>query len=447
MRKKITSKALEKMLLDYSIREQIASIDFGTYFPLRSTTGKNPFAQAKSCPGVPVAFEILAETPLPGTIVWEPTSSPATQSVLKSDAFWLEPEDHQSHVLAQPAPGNEDLEDSEESFEDSLDLDCKKIEDGEFRLKIESQEFRILDIQTTPPEGSSPSIDVVQPNGKIDFDGQRGKDNLSNPDSTLETRIVKNNKGGARRRDPKQSQSKDPGYDPTSGIQSANTLPGFSVFPSKSDPSEDDGLTSEQVLYKHIITECYEHYQERWFRDYGEDACQEGYSSYLKYILTKSPSEYSVDFRKSLDEAILDAEFTSLKNLFQKRIAARKVDLFRRKLGSGDRVADQTSIDEPFSGDEEGCSLANTIVGRELAPDQALIIKEDAENQSKVNDKRLECAIKMLSSKQQQVLLFRLKHMTYKQIANEISSTVALVKSRLNRANVRLKQIMNEGID
>ena len=201
MRRKITSKTLEKMLLDYSIRQRIASIDFGTYFPLRSRSANatNPFAQAKANPGLPVAFEILTEPPLSGSVVWETTARlPIQPARLNSDDFWLEPESPLTTLGAlgaASAPEDEDLSSSEPEFEESEDLASQPL-DGEFRFSLDSQEFKVFDIQTTPPDGSRPSIDVIQPNGKIDFDGKRGKKNLSNPDSTLQARVVKKSKGG-----------------------------------------------------------------------------------------------------------------------------------------------------------------------------------------------------------------------------------------------------------
>ena len=126
------------------------------------------------------------------------------------------------------------------------------------------------------------------------------------------------------------------------------------------------------------------------------------------------------------------------------RIKSRRIDLSRKGLASGDRVLDHTSIDQPLSDNEDGYSLASTISGRELTPDQALIIKEDAQRQGNVNDARLACAIEKLPAKQRQALLLRLEPNTYKQIAEKMGETESNVKTLLHRATVRLKELLNE---
>ena len=424
MRKKITSKTLEKMLLDYSIRQRIASIDFGTYFPLRSrsTNATNPFAQAKANPGLPVAFEILTEPPLSGSVVWETTARlPIQPARLNSDDFWLEPESPLTTLGAlgaASAPEDEDLSSSEPEFEESEDLASQPL-DGEFRFSLDSQEFKVFDIQTTPPDGSRPSIDVVQPNGKIDFDGKRGKKNLSNPDSTLQARVVKKSKSGE-----------------------VSTSDDTSISTAKDAPSKDDGLTSEQVLYVHLINECYAYYKIRWYRDkmMGEDACQEGIFSVIKYVQKKIPSEYKPTFRKTLVEAITDEEFTALSRILRTRIKSRRIDLIRKGLASGDRVLDHTSLDTSLSGDNDGYSLASTIVGRELTPDQALLIKEEIE----FKDERLRRAVEQLPDRQRRALELRDEPNTYEQCADEMGLTLDAFRSLLKRANDRLKEILIE---
>ena len=424
MGKKITSKTLEKMLLDYSIRQRIASIDFGTYFPLRSRSANatNPFAQAKANPGLPVAFEILTEPPLSGSVVWETTARlPIQPARLNSDDFWLEPESPLTTLGAlgaASAPEDEDLSSSEPEFEESEDLASQPL-DGEFRFSLDSQEFKVFDIQTTPPDGSRPSIDVIQPNGKIDFDGKRGKKNLSNPDSTLQARVVKKSKGGE-----------------------VSTSDDTSISTAKDAPSKDDGLTSEQVLYVHLINECYAYYKIRWYRDkmMGEDACQEGIFSVIKYVQKKIPSEYKPTFRKSLDEAITDEEFTALSRILRTRIKSRRIDLIRKGLASGDRVLDHTSLDTSLSGDNDGHSLASTIVGRELTPDQALLIKEEIE----FKDERLRRAVEQLPDRQRRALELRHEPNSYEQCADEMGLTLDAFRSLLKRANDRLKEILIE---
>lgn len=424
MGKKITSKTLEKMLLDYSIRQRIASIDFGTYFPLRSrsTNATNPFAQAKANPGLPVAFEILTEPPLSGSVVWEATARlPIQPARLNSDDFWLEPESPLTTLGAlgaASAPEDEDLSSSEPEFEESEDLASQPL-DGEFRFSLDSQEFKVFDIQTTPPDGSRPSIDVIQPNGKIDFDGKRGKENLSNPDSTLQARVVKKSKSGE-----------------------VSTADDTSISTAKDAPSKDDGLTSEQVLYVHLIIECYAYYKERWYRDkmMGEDACQVGIFSVIKYVQKKIPSEYKPTFRKSLDEAITDEEFTALSRILRTRIKSRRIDLIRKGLASGDRVLDHTSLDTSLSGDNDGHSLASTIVDRELTPDQALLIKEEIE----FKDERLRRAVEQLPDRQRRALELRHEPNTYEQCADEMGLTLDAFRSLLKRANDRLKEILIE---
>ena len=424
MRKKITSKTLEKMLLDYSIRQRIASIDFGTYFPLRSRSANatNPFAQAKANPGLPVAFEILTEPPLSGSVVWETTARlPIQPARLNSDDFWLEPDSPLTTLGAlgaASAPEDEDLSSSEPEFEESEDLASQPL-DGEFRFSLDSQEFKVFDIQTTPPDGSRPSIDVIQPNGKIDFDGKRGKKNLSNPDSTLQARVVKKSKGGE-----------------------VSTSDDTSISTAKDAPSKDDGLTSEQVLYVHWIIECYAYYKERWYRDkmMGEDACQVGIFSVIKYVQKNILSEYKPTFRKSLVEAITDEEFTALSRILRTRIKSRRIDLIRKGLASGDRVLDHTSLDTSLSGDNDGHSLASTIVGRELTPDQALLIKEEIE----FKDERLRRAVEQLPDRQRRALELRDEPNTYEQCADEMGLTLDAFRSLLKRANDRLKEILIE---
>ena len=344
MRKKITSKTLEKMLLDYSIRQRIASIDFGTYFPLRSRSANatNPFAQAKANPGLPVAFEILTEPPLSGSVVWETTTRlPIQPARLNSDDFWLEPESPLTTLGAlgaASAPQDEDLSSSEPEFEESEDLASQPL-DGEFRFSLDSQEFKVFDIQTTPPDGSRPS-------------------------------------------------------------------------------------------------------KERWYRDkmMGEDACQVGIFSVIKYVQKKIPSEYKPSFRKSLVEAITDEEFTALSRILRTRIKSRRIDLIRKGLASGDRVLDHTSLDTSLSGDNDGYSLASTIVGRELTPDQALLIKEEIE----FKDERLRRAVEQLPDRQRRALALRHEPNTYEQCADEMGLTLDAFRSLLKRANDRLKEILIE---
>jgi len=424
MRKKFTSKTLEKMLLDYSIRQRIASIDFGTYFPLRSRSANaaNPFAQAKANPGLPVAFEILTEPPLSGSVVWETTARlPIQPARLNSGDFWLEPESPLTTLGAlgaASAPQDEDISSSEPEFEESEDLASQPL-DGEFRFSLDSQEFKVFDIQTTPPDGSRPSIDVIQPNGKIDFDGKRGKENLSNPDSTLQARVVKKSKG--------------------SEVSNADDT---SISTAKDAPSKDDDLTSEQVLYEHLFIECYAYYKERWYRDkmMGEDACQVGIFSVVKYVQKKIPSEYKPTFRKSLVEAITDEEFTALSRILRTRINSRRIDLIRKGLASGDRVLDHTSLNTSMSGDNDGYSLASTIVGRELTPDQALLIKEEIE----FNDERLRRAVEQLPDRQRRALELRYEPNSYEKCADEMGLTLDAFRSLLKRANDRLKKILIE---
>ena len=422
MGKKITSKTLEKMLLDYSIRQRIASIDFGTYFPLRSRSANatNPFAQAKANPGLPVAFEILTEPPLSGSVVWETTARlPIQPACLNSDDFWLEPESPLTTfgaLGAASAPQDEDLSSSEPEFEESEDLASQPL-DGEFRFSLDSQEFKVFDIQTTPPDGSRPSIDVIQPNGKIDFDGKRGKKNLSNPDSTLQARVVKKSKGGE-----------------------VSTAGDTSISTAKDAPSKDEDLTSQQVLYLQLILECYERHKERWFRDYGEDACQVGIFSVIKYVNKTAPSEYKPSFRKTLVEAITDEEFTALSRILRRRIKSRRIDLIRKGLASGDRVLDHTSLDTSLSGDNDGYSLASTIVGRELTPDQALLIKEEIQ----FKDERLRRAVEQLTDRQRRALELRYEPNTYERCAEEMGLTLDAFRSLLKRANDRLKEILIE---
>jgi RNA polymerase sigma factor (sigma-70 family) len=453
MRKKITSKTLEKMLLDCSIRQRIANIDFGTYFPVRSRSANptNPFAQAKANPGLPVAFEILTEPPLSGSVVWESTAKfPIQPARLKTEDFWLEPESQLTTLGAAGLPDEDDRSARENEFDASEDLDPKQL-DGEFRFSLDSQEFKVFDIQTTPPDGSRPSIDVVQPNGKINFDGKRGKENLSNPDSTLQGRVVKTSKGGPRRRDPKPSQSKGPSDDQPSGLPGANLFMGWnadevstaddtSFSTAKYAPSKDDGLTPQQVLYVQLIIECYESYKERWYRDYGEDACQVGIFSVVKYVQKKVPSEYKPTFRKSLVEAITDEEFTALSRILRTRINSRRIDLIRKGLASGDRVLDHTSLNTSMSGDNDGYSLASTIVGRELTPDQALLIKEEIE----FNDERLRRAVEQLPDRQRRALELRYEPNSYEKCADEMGLTLDAFRSLLKRANDRLKKILIE---
>ncbi|MCE2753223.1 MAG: sigma-70 family RNA polymerase sigma factor [Pirellula sp.] len=422
MGKKITSKTLEKMLLDYSIRQRIASIDFGTYFPLRSRSANatNPFAQAKANPGLPVAFEILTEPPLSGSVVWETTARlPIQPACLNSDDFWLEPESPLTTLGAlgaASAPQDEDLSSSEPEYEESEDLASQPL-DGEFRFSLDSQEFKVFDIQTTPPDGSRPSIDVIQPNGKIDYDGKRGKKNLSNPDSTLQARVVKKSKGGE-----------------------VSTADDTSISTAKDAPSKDEDLTSQQVLYLQLIIECYERHKERWFRDYGEDACQVGIFSVIKYVNKTAPSEYKPSFRKTLVEAITDEEFTALSRILRTRIKSRRIDLIRKGLASGDRVVDHTSIDPSLSSDDDGYSLASTIVGRELTPDQALLIKEEIQ----FKDERLRRAVEQLTDRQRRALELRYEPNTYERCAEEMGLKLSAFRSLLKRAKDRLKEILIE---
>jgi len=435
MRKKITSKSLEKMLLDYAARKRIADMDFGTYFSLRSLSAdsNNPCAQAKANPGVRVEFEILAEPRLTGSVVWEAASKLSAQTTrLNSTDFWLEPESVLSTINAAGARDDEDRWDRENEFDASEDLAPQQF-DGEFRFTLDSEEYKVFDIQTTPPDGTPPSIDVVQPNGKLDIDGKRGEKNLSHPDSTLEARVVKKSKGGNRRRDPKGSQTKDSSNDPTSGIQGANQILG--------------PFTSEQLLYIDLITECYGHYKERWYRDkkMGEDACQEAFVSFYKYILKRSPPFYWDVFRRALDEANIDKDFKSLEKRFKRRIKDRKKDLLKQRYGSDENRPYETSIDRPLAGDLEGISLAETLVGRERTPDQALIIDEDVHRQGNVKDARLARALEALPARQRQALLLKLEPSTYEECAKRMGTTLFAMKSLLKRANDRLKEILNEG--
>jgi RNA polymerase sigma factor (sigma-70 family) len=434
MPKKITSKSLEKMLLEFAARKRIADMDFGTYFSLRSlsTDSNNPCAQAKANPGVRVEFEILAEPRLTGSVVWESTAKPPIQTNrLNWNDFLLEAESTFSSLAAKGGPDEEDRSPKEPEFEEPKDLGVPQI-NREFKFTFDSTEFEVFDIQTTPPDGSPPSIDVVQPNGKIDFEGRRGKENLSNPDSTLEARVVKKSKGGTRRRDSKRSQSKD-SSDPTSGIQRATPLIG--------------PWTTEQLLYIDLITECYGRYMERWYRDkeMGEDACQEAFISFNKYILKRSPPFYWDVFRRALDEANIDKDFTSLERLFKKRIKDRKKDLLRQRYGSGKNRRYETSIDQSLVTDQEGISLAETLVGQERTPDQALILDEEVQRQGNVKDARLARALEALTARQRQALLLSLEPNTYKECARRMGTTLEAIKCLLNRATVRLKKILSEG--
>jgi RNA polymerase sigma factor (sigma-70 family) len=435
MPKKITSKSVEKMLLDYAARKRIADMDFGTYFSLRSlsTDSNNPCAQAKANPGVRVEFEILAEPRLTGSVVWEsPAKLPIQTTRLNSTDFWLEPESALSTINAAGARDDEDRWDRENEFDVSEDLAPQQL-DGEFRFTLDSDEYKVFDIQTTPPDGTPPSIDVVQPNGKIDIDGKRGKKNLSNPDSTLEARVVKKSKGGNRRRDPKRSETKESNSDPASGIQRATPLIG--------------PWTTEQLLYIDLITECYERYKQRWYRDkeMGEDACQEGFISFFRYILRHSPSTYSVKLGLALEEARIGEDFTSLARLFKRRIKSRRIDFIRKRFGKDENRRYETSIDHPLAGDQEGISLAETLVGREGTPDQALIIDEDVQRQGNVKDSRIARALEALTAGQRQALLLSLEPNTYEECARRMGTTLKAIKGLLNRAKVRLKKILNEG--
>jgi RNA polymerase sigma factor (sigma-70 family) len=420
MRKKITSKSLEKMLLDYTARKRIADMDFGTYFPVRSRSANatNPFAQAKADPGLPVAFEILTDPPLSGSVVWKSTGKlPIQPTCLNIQDFWLEPESPLTPLAAAGAPDEENRSPRERDFDAGEDFDPKQL-DGEFRFTLDSAEYSVFDIETTPPEGTPPSIDVVQPNGKIDIDGKRGERNLSNPDSRLEARVVKKSTGGARHKDARRS--------PSRGIQDANQIMG--------------PHTSEQIRYTDVINKCYDLYWKRWFRDkeMGEDACQEGFISFFRYCLTYSPNEYSDVFRRALAEAIRDENFDLLSNLMKKRIKSRKISLIEKQFGSGDKRRYETSIDRPLVGDQEGVSLAHTLVGREITPDQELIIKERIQRQGNVKDARLASAMKKLPPRQRQALILRFEQNTYKECAYKMGATVGALKNLLNRAIARL---------
>jgi RNA polymerase sigma factor (sigma-70 family) len=221
-----------------------------------------------------------------------------------------------------------------------------------------------------------------------------------------------------------------------------STADDTSISTAKDAPSKDDDLTSEQVLYEHLIIECYAYYKERWYRDkmMGEDACQVGIFSVVKYVQKKVPSEYKPTFRKSLVEAITDEEFTALSRILRTRINSRRIDLIRKGLASGDRVLDHTSLNTSMSGDNDGYSLASTIVGRELTPDQALLIKEEIE----FNDERLRRAVEQLPDRQRRALELRYEPNSYEKCADEMGLTLDAFRSLLKRANDRLKKILIE---
>ena len=150
MRKKITSKTLEKMLLEFAARKRIAGMDSGTYFPLqsRSSNAKNPCAEAMAKPGVRVEFEILSEPPVTGSVVWDVTATRSFETTrLNSKDFWLKSESTFPSVEAKGGPDEEDRSPKEPEFEEPEDLVPPQL-DREFKFTFDSTEFEVFDIQT-----------------------------------------------------------------------------------------------------------------------------------------------------------------------------------------------------------------------------------------------------------------------------------------------------------
>jgi RNA polymerase sigma factor (sigma-70 family) len=177
----------------------------------------------------------------------------------------------------------------------------------------------------------------------------------------------------------------------------------------------------------------------------GEDACQEAFISFFRYILMNPWPAYSIDFLNALAEANIKKDFTSLARIMEKRIKSRRIDLIRKRFGKGDKRRYETSIDHPLAGDQEGISLAETLVGREGTPDQALIIDEDVQRQGNVKDSRIARALEALTAGQRQALLLSLEPNTYEECARRMGTTLKAIKGLLNRARKSLKRILNEG--
>jgi RNA polymerase sigma-70 factor (ECF subfamily) len=79
-------------------------------------------------------------------------------------------------------------------------------------------------------------------------------------------------------------------------------------------------------------------------------------------------------------------------------------------------------------------------VGRELTPDQALLIKEEIE----FNDERLRRAVEQLPDRQRRALELRYEPNSYEKCADEMGLTLDAFRSLLKRANDRLKKILIE---
>lgn len=92
------------------------------------------------------------------------------------------------------------------------------------------------------------------------------------------------------------------------------------------------------------------------------------------------------------------------------------------------------SFDKPLSSDDGDFNI--DIPSLELTPEQTLIFKENIQN--------IQSSIDKLSEKDKTLIFLRdIKGLSYNEIADVTSLNIGTVKSRLSRARINLKNILN----
>jgi RNA polymerase sigma factor (sigma-70 family) len=407
MRKKLSAKDFERLIDVWGFLERLSRVDLGTYYPIVTLTGENPFALAFRSPASPVSARLeTPQGPVDLRLIWTP-------KVKKPRDLWAEQERRLSASGSLAATGKHDSGNKKKKPEDQDDLGVERSEldsQGNFELTVQNapEGFELQDIRFVKEGSDDQPVTPVMGTGEVVIPDSDCDAAIKSLDAKVQGRVTHQ---GASRDPHKQASSDEDGQEEGGSYTQSN--------------DEAHLLTPEELLALYL--KFYKAIIRRLRLLFGSDC--EGVS------LDDVMQNFYIELLrlKSFENRGECANFWYLMKLARWCYLDQYRKTIRRSMKSLD-----TSYDK---NDSASTTLAELVqVHEDSALRDALI--------ETVQLERLRSAIPKLPKEQLDLLIAtQVEGRSQKDIAETMGISVKAVKSRVMRAKTALRELFESEPD
>ena len=388
MRKKLSAKDFERLIEAWGVLERLSRIDRGTYYPIVTATGENPFALALGSPGSPVNARLQApHGPVDLILRWKP-------KVEKPRDLMAEQALRRSASGSLAAAGKKpDSQMKKSEDQDDLGLEPSELDSrGNFELTVQNapEGIELQDIRFVRDGSDDQPITPVMSTGEILIPDRDCDATIKSRDAKVQGRVTHR---GASRAPRKQASSDEDSQEEAYDLDRAYIKLGPAVHRYCLRRCQDLGMT----------------------RDDADEASQDTWDRVMKCW-------HRMDFSRPILSWILkNANYICL-DLNRKRNKCRK-------------HLNLLSLDSPTTESQENDSrLADQLEdSKSIDPEDHFCRKQDIELIRRLISN-------MPENQSRAIKLCHLEGMSYIEGAIEMESSVSAFKSLLKRAMDGLRE-------